>query len=211
MKEGSSTIATILPVSNSGLEFPVVAQPTPKEELDGKLDKTQEHLLLLRRQQQELERQKGELEELRRKQDEYTRGRAEMLDNLTRGLITLEREQIEAQRLAELCDKTMGAFRGYKERIEAIQDGEWTSETVRGELSKSLAVIQDSRLEFNRARTKLDCLNPGANQPAPLAEPVDQPFVQQRELLRFAALGAAASAPLIIAGTIWLIILVAAR
>ncbi len=209
MKEGSSTIALSVPASNNGLEFPVVEQPTAAVELETKLDQARGDLLELRRRQEELERQKGELEELRRKQEEYSRGRAEMLDNLTRGLVTLEREQIESQRLAELCGKTMTAFRDYKDRIEAINDQEWNSVTLRPELSRALAVIQDSRLEYNRARTKLDCLNPGANQPAAVVESAPKPLIDQRELIRYALIGAAASAPLIIAGTIWLIVLVA--
>ena len=103
----------------------------------------------------------------------------------------------------------MTAFRDYKDRIEAINDQEWNSVTLRPELSRALAVIQDSRLEYNRARTKLDCLNPGANQPAAVVESAPKPLIDQRELIRYALIGAAASAPLIIAGTIWLIVLVA--
>lgn len=204
MKQGGTT-ATVVPATDDGLDFAAVAEPQVKEELDSKLDLTREHLLNLRRQQEELERQKGELEELRRKQDEYARGRAEMIDNLTRGLVTLEREQIQAQRLAEQCDKTTAAFRDYLDQLESIDDEQWTSESLRPELSRALAVIENSRLEYNRARTKLDCLNPGANQPA--ATPaVETPTDEWTELVRYAKLGAAASAPLILAVTVWFVV-----
>jgi uncharacterized membrane-anchored protein YhcB (DUF1043 family) len=184
--------------------------PSHREEVDSRLADARERLLALRRQQEELERQKNELEELRRKQDEYTRGKAEMVDNLTRGLVTLEREQIAAQRRVELCTQTAGAFRGYLEQLQAIDDTRWNSDNLRPELSRALGVIENARLEFNRARTKLDCLNPAATE-SPAESPAAGQGVSRRELIRYALLGAAASAPLILAGTIWLIVALLAR
>ena len=131
MKQGGSGTATILPESNIGPTLSVVELPQHREEVDSKLDQAREHLLTLRRQQEELERQKSELEELRRKQEEYSRGRAEIADNLARGLLTLERQQNESQRLAELCGTTIDAFRDYAEQIQQINDGEWNSGNVR--------------------------------------------------------------------------------
>src|ERR1035438_3491198 len=76
--------------SNIGPTLSVVELPQHREEVDSKLDQAREHLLTLRRQQEELERQKSELEELRRKQEEYSRGRAEITDNMARGLPTVD-------------------------------------------------------------------------------------------------------------------------
>jgi len=207
MKQGGSNNVTVLPDSDNGLRLSVVDAPPHQEEVDWKLQQAREHLLTLRRQQDELERQKADLEELRRKQEEYSRGRVEMVENLTRGMAILEREQIKSQRHAELCGDTREAFRDYLDQIQAINDDEWNSESVRAELSKALGLIENSRLEFNRARTKLDCLDPNANQtaePAPIATP--KPF-DWDEVKRYALLGAAATAPLILAGTIWLVVL----
>jgi DNA repair exonuclease SbcCD ATPase subunit len=206
MKQGGSSTATVLSESGNGAGLAVLEAPPHKEEVDAKLDQAREQLLTLRRQQEELERQKSDLEELRRKQDEYARGKAEMIDNLTRSLVTLEREQIQAQRLAESCETTTGAFRDYLDQLHAINDEEWSSATVRTELSRALGTIENARCEFNRARTKLDCLNPAAGQPATPAttEPAGMDWP---EILRYARLGAAASAPLIVAGTIWVILL----
>jgi hypothetical protein len=207
MKQGGSNTATILPESGNGIGLSVVDTPPHKEEVDWKLEQAREQLLTLRRQQDELERQKADLEELRRKQEEYARGKIEMLDNLTRGIVTLEQEQIKSERLAELCGNTHEAFRDYLEQLKALNDEEWSSGTVRSELSKALGLIENSRLEYNRARTKLDCLNPGAGQPpTPLDTGASQP-TEWTEIMRWMRLGAAASAPLIFAGTIWVILL----
>lgn len=212
MKQGDST-ATIVPESATGPALSIVGAPPYKEEADWKLQEAREQLLTLRRQQEELERQKSDIEELRRKQDEYSRGRAEMLDNLSRGLAILEREQIQAQRLAELCGRTSDAFREYLDQLQSINDEQWTSTSVRTELSTALGIIENSRLEYNRARTKLDCLNPGANQqqpesPAAIAQPK---AFDWDEMMRYMWIGAAATAPLILAGTIWMLVFLVAR
>lgn len=216
MKERGNSTATILPESGEPATLALLDEPTTEataqEEVESRLDTAREQLLALQRQREQLEREKGELEELRRRQDEYTRGRAEMIDSLTRGLATLEREQIEAQRLAELSGKTHTAFLDYLDQLQAINDETWTSETVRAELSRALGIIENSRLEYNRARTKLDCLNPGAGQPAPITEPAAKSdTINWNELLRYVCIGGAASAPLILAGTVWLIVALVAR
>jgi len=74
-----------------------------------------------------------------------------------------------------------------------------------------LGIIENSRLEYNRARTRLDCLNPAAGQPSEPSSAAAPKLFEWQELARYACLGAAASAPLIIAGTIWLIVLLATR
>ena len=211
MKQGGS--------STGVLDVPVVANgegvsttldvPVHQEEVETKLDVMRNQLQALRQQQEELERQKGDLEDLRRKQDEYVRGRAEMIDNLIRALVTLEREQLQAQRRSELCENTSTAFKDYLERLQAINDTEWSSGNVRIELSRALGIIQDSRLEFNRARTKLDCLDP-ETMPAQQLPATDE-GIDWKEIARYCRLGAAASAPLILAGTIWLILLLVFR
>ncbi|HVM61883.1 MAG TPA: hypothetical protein VMV72_13555 [Verrucomicrobiae bacterium] len=212
MKRGEGSAATIVPDSKTGPVLSVVELPPHRAEVDSKLEQARDHLLALRRQQEDLERQKGELEELRRRQEEYSRGRAEITDKLARGLVALERQEIESRRLAESCVATTLSFREYVDQIGQINDTEWNSGNVGEELSKALATIESARLEYNRAYAKLDCLNPAAGQPvAELPTDRKRVFPSGDELVRYACIGAAASAPLIIAGTIWLIILMTAK
>ena len=203
MKQGGKSAVLSVAIADAA----VLDAPGHKLEVDNKLDQAREQLQTLRRQAEELEQQKADLEELRRKQDEYARGKSEMINHLTRALVVLEREQIQSQRTAALCDTTTTAFKDYLEQLQSIRDENWAATNVRAELSRALGVIENSRLEFNRARTKLDCLNPSAGQP-PIT---DAPATPENELIRYAKLGAAASAPLIIAGTIWVLLLLIAR
>ena len=79
-------------------------------------------------------------------------------------------------------------------------------------MSRALGVLEGARLEYNRARTKLDCLNPAAGQdPTVLPAGITRKPVSKDEIIRYACLGAAASAPLILAGTIWLIALLTVK
>jgi len=206
MKQGGSSAVLSAAVAGNGAGLAVLDVPVHKEEVDTKLDAAREQLLTLRRQQEELEQQKADLEELRRKQDEYARGKSEMIENITRSLVTLEREQIQSQRVAEVCENTTTALKDYLDQLQSINDEEWSSTSIRTELSRALGVIENSRLEYNRARTKLDCLNPSAGQPALPAEKSVE-GLDWNETLRYIRLGAAASAPLILAGTIWVILL----
>src|ERR1700680_214353 len=76
-------------------------QAASPEMLDSQVQRAQEQLLQLKRQQELIEKQKRELEELSRKQEELERGRYEMSDKLTRSLVVLEREAYDAQRRLE--------------------------------------------------------------------------------------------------------------
>jgi len=206
MSQGGSSVAITLSESEDSSGVSTVDVPTPKEELELKLQDAREQLNRLRRQQDDLERQRGELEELRRKQDEYTRGKMEMLESLTRGLATIEREQVLAQRATELCRETSTAFRDYLEQLNSLNDAAWTKENLRSELAKALSVIDNSRLEYNRAQSRLDCFAPTtASESA--ATPQPKKAIESGELVRYACIGAVASAPLILAGTIWVILL----
>ena len=205
MNQGGSSAGILTePVGNNGNVVSIFNAPAHQAEVETKLDTMRDQLQTLRRQQEELERQKTDLEELRRKQDEYTRGKVEMLDSLTRALVTLEREQLQAQRLAELCENTTTAFKDYLDRLQAINDTEWSSTNLRLELSRALGLIEDSRMEFNRARTKLTCLDNQGTPEAPTETTTDG---NRKEIIRYLRIGAAASAPLILAGTIWVILL----
>jgi hypothetical protein len=206
MNEGVTNTAGILPESRTDVTLPrhSMSELTSKEEIDLKLDAAQDELLALHRQQEELERQKSELEDLRRKQDEYTRGRAELIEDLTRSLVAVERQQLEAQRLAELCVRSRESLRDHLEQVQSLNDAEWTNTNLPAELGRALGIIENARLELHRARVKLDCLDPAISER--LAAGSKSKLLGSGEAWRYVLIGAAVSAPLIVAGTIWLII-----
>ena len=132
--------------------------PVAREELDANLEQAREQILSLQRKKEELEKAKGELEEMRRRHDEFARGRVEIVEAFNRGLIVLEHEQMETQRMLDLIARTRETFKGQLAHVEILTDSHWTSENLKSELSKALATIETARMEFNRACLRIDAL-----------------------------------------------------
>src|SRR5688572_11512811 len=80
-----------------------------REEVDSKVGDMQSKLAELKRAQQELERERASLEEIRRRQTEFTTGREEMLEHLTRGIGLLEEAEFrsEERRVGKECKYRM--------------------------------------------------------------------------------------------------------
>ena len=128
---------------------------------------------MLQRQKDELERARGELEEMRRRHDEFQRGRQEMMEALNRGLIVLEHELVEAQRKEDLVAKTREIFKEKLAQVEVLTDADWTPENLKSDLSRSLATIETARMEFNRACLRIEALQGKSPENLP-ATPLEQ-------------------------------------
>jgi DNA repair ATPase RecN len=131
-------------------------QPDSPEELDNQVQRAQEQLLQLKRQQEMIERQKRELEELSRKQEELERGRAEMIEKLSRSMVTIERETYEAEKRVEQLRATNAAFLQHLDVLERINPKNWSNADLHKELSKALSSVDDARTEFNKSITKIN-------------------------------------------------------
>ena len=134
-----------------------VERPTAvpsREELGVKVTEAQKKLADLRRQQDELERERMVLEESRRKQNEFYHGREEMLGHLVRGVEILKEAEQDSRRNAEQMARTLEELKGSLDKVSQIDEEGWSGETFNVELSKALAIIEHSRMEWNTARTK---------------------------------------------------------
>src|SRR5437764_14232721 len=87
------------------LKTPSFNRPPTREELELKVSDTHVRLAELKRAQEELERQRAELEEAKRRRIEYQTGRSEMLQHLTRGVGLLEEGEFAARRDAVQMSK----------------------------------------------------------------------------------------------------------
>jgi hypothetical protein len=139
-----------------------------RDDVDRKVVEAQQKLVELKRAQEELERQRAGLEELRRRQNEFTTGRDEIVQNLTRGLGLLEEAEFAARRDAEQMVKTIEDFRVALGKVQAINDATWTKENFQVELTRALTTIENARMEWNSARLKIPAL---AGESRTAAEP----------------------------------------
>lgn len=134
--------------------------PAPGDvELDRETQEIDERLRNLRREQDEIEQRRGELEELRRRQELYVRQRGQVNDDLAGGLVTLERGIASATDRLEWMHETRSRFRDLLTQVEAIDDRAWTPQTLHEELHSALRLLDDARIEHARVQEKLNDMN----------------------------------------------------
>ena len=126
------------------------------DELDSQVQRAQEQLLQLKRQQEAIEKQKRELEELSRKQDELEKGRAEMIEKLSRSLVVIERQSLETQSRVEQLRATAVTFSQHLGTLERIDPKVWANDDLHKELSKALSSVDDARVEYGKSITKIN-------------------------------------------------------
>jgi len=127
-------------------------------EINLKVQHVQEQLLDLKRQQEEIERQKRDLEELSRKQREFDEGRREIVENLTRGLVLLERQEFEVKRELEQIKIVRDSFAEHLGQTENLNPADWSSEELPSELTKALARVDQAKAIYSQSRTRLAAL-----------------------------------------------------
>lgn len=126
------------------------------EMLDSQVQRAQEQLLLLKRQQEQIEKQKRELEELSRKQEDLEKGRADMIEKLSRSLVVIERETYETEKRVEQLRLTNATFAQHLDSLERINPKSWNNLDLHKELSKALSVVDDARAEYTKSLTKIN-------------------------------------------------------
>jgi hypothetical protein len=188
-----------------------------REEVDTKVTEMHNKLAELKRAQQELERERSALEETRRRQAEFTAGRQEMEQNLTRGIGLLEEAEFAARRDAEQMAKALIELREALLKVESIHEESWTKDNLNVELTRALTIVENARMEWNSARLKFTLLSgegatPSATGPAaPSAGPFET-MLKERNYAEICKLGLALTWPVALVGlAIFLVLMIRAR
>jgi hypothetical protein len=126
----------------------------------------QQRLADLKRQQEELERERAAREETRRRQIEFQTGRQEIVQHLTRGLGLLEEAEFTARRDAEQMARTITDFKDALGKVQALNEEHWSKEDFAVELTRALTTVENARMEWNAARLKFPVLS-GVPQESP--------------------------------------------
>lgn len=193
------------------LELPLIARH--KKQVEAEAAQKAQEIERLRQLQENLEREKRELEEIRRKQTDYEHGKKEMLERLQQSLVALERHELRAAQLADLLQNARKRFKEMEGQLLAIKEDDWPEASVREELVKALALVEDARMEYNRTMARIEALmgdqSKGGATPAVVFESGATRAPTERTFVQWMLIGLAASLPLIIAlailAAIWLL------
>ena len=137
---------------------PLPRAPT-REEVDSKVAAAHQRLAELKREKDEIERERAALEETRRRQIEFQTGRTEIIQSLTRGLGLLEEAEFSARRDAEQMSKTVAELKDALGKVEAVHEETWSKENFNIELTRGLTILENARMEWNSARMKFTRLS----------------------------------------------------
>ncbi len=125
------------------------------EDLSEEAHRTNSELDKLRRQIEDVEKQKVWIEDLRRRNEELENGRVEMIDKLTRSLGTVQRETEDAHKRLEQLNAIHNSFTQHLRYIESINSKLWGREELPKELSKAISAIEDARADYGKAQAKI--------------------------------------------------------
>lgn len=178
-----------------------------KQDVDTQAARAVQEIELLKKRQEQLELEKRDLEEFKRKSEEFERGKREIIANLRRSLATIDRDDIDAQRLQELLQTIRAKFKTILSDLEQIKEQAWPEGSVREELGRALGVIEDARMEYNKAIAKIEAIKspksllPGEPAaPSPLLFEDSTPSLDlDRSFSHWFKMGLGLSAPLILA------------
>jgi len=182
-----------------------------REEVEAKVGDMHNKLAELRRAQQELERERADLEETRRRQAEFTKGREEMEQHLTRGIGLLEEAEFSLRRDAEQMAKTLLDLREALLKVQTVHEESWTRDNLNTELTRALTAIENARMEWNAARLKFTILNGEVPQAVPVDATSPDSFVQnvlrERNYAELCKMGLALTWPVAVVGIIIVVVM----
>lgn len=189
------------------LELPEEQAAASPEMLDSQVQRAQEQLLQLKRQQELIEKQKRELEELSRKQEELEKGRSDMIEKLSRSLVVIERETYEAEKRVEQLKATNTSFADHLETLEKINPKTWSNADLHKELSKALSAVDEARAEYTKSLTKINAkADTEVINPSPVVEETYYPPSDEVGFLVWLKRGFAFTLPLLVLGLTALLI-----
>jgi len=171
-----------------------------KEQIINRVADTAEEIERLKMRQDELEHEKNSFEELNRKQDEYTTSKKDLIENLSRNIILMEKDEVRANRMMELLSASRSRFRDMLSEIRDVSEEGWNEEEFEEELDKALALIESSRMEYSQAIAKVDAESwqKGGDGQAKLAtlEDAGRSSIVNKGFLFWLKIGVAVSMPI---------------
>ena len=183
--------------------------PLSTEHLDEKVQQAEQQEQSLKRQLETIEKQKREFAELSRRQEALTVGRNELAEKLTRALVSIEREMMEASKRLEMLQSMDTSFHQHLDSIEAINPKLWDESDISKELTRAMAAVDDARGEYSRSFPRVSALaEQAAGAPASASGyAADYAAGDGKDFIGWLKIGFAFSLPLIVLGLIAIVVI----
>jgi len=110
----------------------------------------------LRRKQDALEKEKNQLENLARTQEDYEQGKRSVIDALTTSIVGIEKDEVQATRMAELLGETRARFSDLLAEIRGIDEDNWSEEDFTGELNRALALVRNAQGSYRKGLARIE-------------------------------------------------------
>lgn len=146
-----------------------------KQELADQVAGATSEIERLRMRQEELEKEKTDLKDLTQRQEKYEHGKRSIIEELSRGIIIVEREEMQATRMAELLSETSARFKKELSDLKRISEEKWIDEGFETELNKAMVRVDIAGTTYKKAMAKIDAASwhksaAGENRPHMLEE-----------------------------------------
>lgn len=143
-----------------------------KQERSTQMAGAAQEIELLRLRQRELEQEKEKLELLARKQDTYEKSKRELVENLERCAVQLEKQSAETLRASEVSSAVRRTFLDALQDLRSIAEDTWDPKDFEEALSHACAVVDSGQDQFKKGMSKVAALGLGRIQaPALEGEP----------------------------------------
>ena len=183
--------------------------PLSTEHLDEKVQQAEQQEQVLKRQLETIEKQKREFAELSRRQEALITGRNDLAEKLTRALVVIEREAMEASKRLEMLQTMDTSFHQHLDTLEAINPKLWDEADISKELTRAMASVDDARGEYSRSFPRVGAM-PEQTSGTSASDPgltADYAGGDAKDFIGWLKIGFAFSLPLIVLGLIALVVI----
>jgi len=139
-----------LRVRETQLEIPSSQASAIGEDFEGKVAEAKQQLEYLQSQQQQIERQRVELEELNLRKQEFLHGQVDLTEKFSSAMTTIEREVFEMKQESEDLEQTRQAFQAHLQRIEGLNPDAWPKDQLSDELNRSISLLDQAENEYEQ-------------------------------------------------------------
>ncbi|MBN1557609.1 MAG: hypothetical protein JW951_05640 [Lentisphaerae bacterium] len=139
-------------ISTAGLSRMVRQREELNQQVTGAVKEIEE----LRLRQEQLEKERAELEALTRLQETYRDGKQEIIQKLQKSVVLLEKEEAQASRLAEVLSVMRGRFNETLGELRGIDESQWSEDHFADDLHRSLVLVEDAQKVYRKGLAKID-------------------------------------------------------